>query len=639
MTMKFPSVATNRKLITSTEISKKITEMNTALQGFWAADRWDIRVCPHPSAIELCKNPALRNRWVNFDKVENVWLRTELKYFYYVHLNNGTWNAKAVWIRKGTVISRMLRFLNLKYPGITSITEVPIKKAMAEYRTYLAEQGVRTTITNYKLDVNQQKIPVLANSYYVTNLKQFMEFYEDFYFDGDEWDKDVWNRRNLSLPEDKVNPTSYEYTINFKKIDNEYFKGIVKRYCKLMLNTRSFSHVVDIAAKLREFFNFINENFGGIRRIHQLTRNEVEQYLNEINLKGLKPSTVTGRISTLDVFFTTIQRFEWGDLPSRMLIFQEDYPKVPKAQPRYIDEHVLEQLNGKLDKLEPYIATMVMVIQECGMRISELCTLKKGSVITDKEGDSFLKYYQWKMKKEHVIPISKEIAALILVQEQRVANELDDRCVYVFPRKDGTPLKQDTFRVKLNELAYEEKITDRKGEIFRFHAHAFRHTVGTRMINNGVPQHIVQKFLGHESPEMTARYAHIFDETLKEEFIKFKETLVTNNGSILDLTEENTEADNTDLQWFKKNINAQALPNGYCRLPVIAGPCPHANACLDCTNFCTSKQFLNEHEEHLDRTKEILNRAKQNQWQRQVETNERVKNRLEQIIHSLKETN
>lgn len=156
------------------------------------------------------------------------------------------------------------------------------------------------------------------------------------------------------------------------------------------------------------------------------------------------------------------------------------------------------------------------------------------------------------MKKEHTIPISKEIAALILVQEQRVAYELDDGCVYVFPRKDGSPLKQDTFRVKLNKLAYEEKITDNKGEIFRFHAHAFRHTVGTRMINNGVPQHIVQKFLGHESPEMTARYAHIFDETLKKEFIKFKETLVTNSGSILDLTEENTEADNTDLQWFKK---------------------------------------------------------------------------------------
>ena len=118
----------------------------------------------------------------------------------------------------------MLGFLNLKYPGIMSITEVPIEKALTEYRTYLTEQGVKITTTNYKLDINQQKIPVLANSNYVTHLKQFMEFYEDFYFDGEEWEKDVWNRRNLSLPEDKVNPTSYEYTINFKGFENDYFK-------------------------------------------------------------------------------------------------------------------------------------------------------------------------------------------------------------------------------------------------------------------------------------------------------------------------------------------------------------------------------------------------------------------------------
>ena len=55
------------------------------------------------------------------------------------------------------------------------------------------------------------------------------------------------------------------------------------------------------------------------------------------------------------------------------------------------------------------------------------------------------------------------------------------------------------------------------------------------MINNGVPQHIVQKFLGHESPEMTSRYAHIFDETLKIEFEKFQERLVTKEGNLLTL--------------------------------------------------------------------------------------------------------
>src|SRR5699024_12220460 len=84
-------------------------------------------------------------------------------------------------------------------------------------------------------------------------------------------------------------------------------------------------------------------------------------------------------------------------------------------------------------------------------------------------------------------------------------------------------------------------------------------------------------------------------------------------------------------------VQTCALPisNGYCRLPVVAGGCPHANACLDCTHFCTSKQFLPQHEEQLERTEELLAIAKDKQWQRQVETNSRVKERLEQIIGSL----
>ena len=41
------------------------------------------------------------------------------------------------------------------------------------------------------------------------------------------------------------------------------------------------------------------------------------------------------------------------------------------------------------------------------------------------------------------------------------------------------------------------------------------------MINNGVPQHVVQKYLGHESPQMTMTYAHIMDQTLKMEFARF----------------------------------------------------------------------------------------------------------------------
>lgn len=53
------NASSKRKIISQSEISKKIAVMNEEMQGFWANNSWDIRKCPHPSAIELSKNPAL----------------------------------------------------------------------------------------------------------------------------------------------------------------------------------------------------------------------------------------------------------------------------------------------------------------------------------------------------------------------------------------------------------------------------------------------------------------------------------------------------------------------------------------------------------------------------------------------------
>ena len=81
----------------------------------------------------------------------------------------------------------------------------------------------------------------------------------------------------------------------------------------------------------------------------------------------------------------------------------------------------------------------------------------------------------------------------------------------------GKPFKTKTIINRLNALAKKAEIKI-NGEIYHFTTHKFRHTVGTRMINNGVPQHIVQRYLGHESPCMTSTYAHVMDSTMKREF-------------------------------------------------------------------------------------------------------------------------
>src|SRR6266568_3631673 len=45
-------------------------------------------------------------------------------------------------------------------------------------------------------------------------------------------------------------------------------------------------------------------------------------------------------------------------------------------------------------------------------------------------------------------------------------------------------------------------------------------TRGTRLINRDVPQHVVQKILDHDSPQMTAHYARLSDNTVREHWEK-----------------------------------------------------------------------------------------------------------------------
>ena len=76
-----------------------------------------------------------------------------------------------------------------------------------------------------------------------------------------------------------------------------------------------------------------------------------------------------------------------------------------------------------------------------------------------------------------------------------------DLKVFIPKAKEISP---NSFHNYINQLAKARNICTSSGKVWQFQTHQFRHTVGTRMINNGVPQHIIQRYLGHESPEMTS---------------------------------------------------------------------------------------------------------------------------------------
>jgi hypothetical protein len=194
-------------------------------------------------------------------------------------------------------------------------------------------------------------------------------------------------------------------------------------------------------------------------------------------------------------------------------------------------------------------------------------------------------------------------------------------------------IKQQSFSQRINRLAFDHQIRDANGKLFRFQSHQFRHTVGTRMINLGVPHHFIQRYLGHLGPEMTSRYAHIHDATMRDKLSEYLQgTLVDVTGKVVP---EEGPLDTGDLRWFTRNVLAQALPNGYCAIPVIAGPCPHPNACLNCAHFRTDASFLDVHKAELRDTERVITKANANGWTRQIEMNERKRNNLVNIVTSL----
>ena len=241
----------------------------------------------------------------------------------------------------------------------------------------------------------------------------------------------------------------------------------------------------------------------------------------------------------------------------------------------------------------------------------------------------------------------RELVAVIQEQQQYIKDNLNKDFKYLFcgRRKGATSrehyypeaklMSPQSFSIYVNRLAEEENITDSNGKLWRFQSHQFRHTVGTRMINNNVPQHIVQKYLGHESPTMTMRYAHIHDQTLKREIAQFHDSRVVNvAGEVVETS--NAELDkNLDLHLFKKNVLAQALSDGSCARPIQLGECPHANACLTCGDFRTTLEFLDQHKTHLEETEKLIKNAEEKGWKRQAEMNIRVRDNLKKIITTL----
>ena len=253
---------------------------------------------------------------------------------------------------------------------------------------------------------------------------------------------------------------------------------------------------------IRGFLEFVKE--GEKCALEKITREDIEGYIEHEQDRGVKPSTIDMRIRLLRAFFRFL--IDRGALGAEILLKRVKI-KVPEALPRAMDPEDVKKLIGVLTDIRG--RAMVLLLLRTGMRIGELLHTLVSEVSV----------------KERKI----EIYEAQKTQIGRVVYLSDDAVVALkaWLRKRESQKKYLIYAQGRQTMSYPaarmmfQRYLDKAGLLHKgYTLHCLRHTFATELLNAGMRLECLQQLLGHESVEMTRRYAKLTDKTRAEEYFR-----------------------------------------------------------------------------------------------------------------------
>ncbi len=417
--------------------------------------------------------------------------------------------------------------------------------------------------------------------------------------DDDPWEGDVWHSRRI-----RPGHETHVRVIDWGRIPQGWLRDAAKRWGRLRAATLTLGVVSNDARRLARFGEYLASETT-VRWPRDLTRPKLEAYLARIAVE-LPAVERDGTLSTLRMFLNDAAELGMLDLRADVRVRRVDYPRRAEALPRFLPEPVMAVLEKpeSIALLEDNgLRNLVQVLIGTGRRAMEVLRLPTHCVEPGPDGDPYLRFFSGKMAKEDMIPIDPATAAAIADQQALVLRLWPGESPWLFPRPKVNPLGAYPFGLStLNRglKRWAETLDLRAplppdappgsvAPLVQLTAHRFRHTIATRMINEDVPQYVIQRFLGHESAKMTERYAAIHDKTLGEAFKRYRQR-VTSSGEGVVYQPDSPMGGGMKLTERLKRAR-QTLPNGYCGRP-LQTDCIHPNFCIGCTQYATDVTFL-----------------------------------------------
>lgn len=264
-----------------------------------------------------------------------------------------------------------------------------------------------------------------------------------------------------------------------------------------------------IEGYLRDLIDFFNT----VRKedINLITVKDIDKYLTHIN-KDYASKSLQRKIVSLRQYykFLVTEGYVKDNLMDNF-----DLPKLPKTLPEVltIDEihTILKSINiSNAVGIRNY--TMISVLINTGMRVSELVDLRTGDINLRAKMVKVL----GKGDKERLIPIDDETVDILkgyMNNERKELNKESSNLLFLTQR--GKPVSRSNFYAILKKLTLESGV--------RSHVtpHMLRHTFATTMLEGEADLRSIQELLGHSDISTTTIYTHVSNKKMIEDYKNF----------------------------------------------------------------------------------------------------------------------
>jgi len=186
-------------------------------------------------------------------------------------------------------------------------------------------------------------------------------------------------------------------------------------------------------------------------------------------------------------------------------------PNNNRDIPNVLNKKQLIALFSNID--DPSIFMGCLISLFCGLRISEVCNLKKQDI--DLESEKII-VRQGKGDKDRIVMLPHSIKNLI-TKWYRI-NKENEYFIYTgYDKKFQENVLSMKFRKALlkAELSIETFKTTHGQQRYAYSFHTLRHTYATYLLEQGVDLYYVQRSLGHVDIHTTQIYAYISNKDLQ----------------------------------------------------------------------------------------------------------------------------